>query len=165
MEPDPVTATHAFYRLYCAHDDGSPRPSHDAEPLWWAWEWVDRQLGDRAAAVGVLDLLLHEPGVADDYRHYVAAGPLEDVLAEGDAEVLEAIALRCRQDPSWAAAAAGVWLGRYEWTRLPELLRRFVPEPPDASPTAPRDRRPSAAQRERPVPRPSVRNRPRRPRS
>lgn len=160
--PDPLAAAHAHHQLYRASTSGSRAERLAADSLWWAWEWVDRQMQDPSGAVATLDLLLHIPDAADGYVAYVAAGPLEDVLVEGDPAVREEIALRCRQDPTWAAAAAGVWLSVQEWTRLPAELGRLVPGPTAARPPVPPPRRRAQLPHGRQAPRPSGRNRPRR---
>jgi hypothetical protein len=80
----------------------------------------------------VLDALVGDPDGDSDYRVYVGAGPLEDLLRNHPHSYAEAIAERAATSAAWTEALTGVWLHHAEWTALPERLRRRVPQPQDA---------------------------------
>jgi hypothetical protein len=124
-----------------------------SEEHFWAWEAVKDLIENDSRPVELIDALLHESRSEEGYRSYVAAGPLEDLLVLRP-EFAEVVAARSRHSPVWAEAAAGVWLDRVSWQRLPEGLQRLIPEPSSDPSPAPKRKtakpRPSKRQGHRP---------------
>jgi len=118
----------------------------------WARDAVHDAVDRGDLPLTVLDAMLHDPEGDESYRGYVAAGPIEDLLADHQEAYAGAIAERCRTDPLWAQAVAGIWLDRDWWLSLPEELRRLIPEPIVVVPEHPtrRAKRPSKRQGNRP---------------
>jgi hypothetical protein len=103
----------------------------------WAVDLVEDAVRDGDLPVAVLDAMVRDPDGNAEYRAHLAAGPLEDLLAHHTDAYADAFAERCAADPRWAEALAGVWLEAAVWDRLPETLRRIVPEPCRGAPGAP----------------------------
>jgi len=104
---------------------------HAADSLW-AWETVSDAASKGSLPLPVLDALVCNLDGGPDYRVYVGAGPLEDLLRGHADRYAQAIAERARTSAFWAEALSGVWLNPAEWAALPEQLRQSVPEPRDA---------------------------------
>lgn len=100
----------------------------------WAWETVNDVALDGSIPLSVLDALVCDPGGDTDYRGYIGAGPLEDLLKGHPETCAQAFAERARASGFWAEALSGLWLNPAEWRALPEQLRRWVPEPRSADP-------------------------------
>jgi hypothetical protein len=98
----------------------------------WAWETVSHAASKGSLPLPFLDALVSDPADGTDYRVYVGAGPLEDLLRRHADAYAQAFAARARTSNFWAEALSGVWLSPAEWTALPEQLRQWVPEPRDA---------------------------------
>lgn len=128
-----ISAYRRHYEL--SRGDRAARLRAEAE-FWWAWKTVDEAVEGGSLPVAVVDALVCDPVGGSDYRGYVAAGPLEDLLRGHPAAYVPAFAEKARTSDAWAEALRGVWLDRAEWTALPEELRRLIPEPPVAEPDA-----------------------------
>ena len=141
----------ASYRLQfvLSRGDKADRQAADRDH-WWAWEAIEAAISDATLPVGVLDALLHDPDADDEYRAYVAAGPIEELLGKHGSAYAEPIQARCGSDSVWAWTVGNVWLGREEWLSLPTLLRGLVPEPVAAEKPQNGGRRPSKRQGKRP---------------
>lgn len=142
------------YRRYYELSKGDRKDRLRADDHWWAWEAVERAVSDGSIPLPVLDALVCDPDGDSDYRGYVAAGPLEDVLKLHADTYAAAIAVRGETQDPWTEALRGVWLDPSGWSSLPESLRRIIPEPrpsgPGPSVQAPhKARRPSKRQERR----------------
>jgi hypothetical protein len=125
---DIVPAYRRRYQL-ATEERHDPLPAADG---LWAWETVSDAASTGSLPLPVLDALVSDLAGGTDYRVYVGAGPLEDLLRRHADEYAQAFAERARTSAFWAEALSGVWLNPAEWTALPEQLRRWVPEPRDA---------------------------------
>ncbi len=116
------------YRRYYALAQGSRAERLEAEKGDWAYGQVTDACGDGTLPVEVLDAMLTDPDGDADYRAYVAAGPVEDLLTDHLPSYADAFTDRSRRHRVWAEALTHVWLDRDVWEQLPEQLRRLVPE-------------------------------------
>lgn len=98
----------------------------------WAWETVSDAASKGSLPLPVLDALVSDLAGGTDYRFYVGAGPLEDLLRRHADGYAQAFAERARTSAFWAEALNGVWLSPAEWAALPVQLRLCIPEPRDA---------------------------------
>jgi hypothetical protein len=127
----------AVYRRHheLSQGDRADRLRAEAD-FWWAWETVDDAVQNGSLPLAVVDALVRDPEGDSDYRGYVAAGVLEDLLTEHPESYAHAFAEKARSSGAWLEALRGVWLDLAEWTVLPEELRQLVP-PPRATDPAP----------------------------
>lgn len=100
-----------------------------AADSFWAWEAVNDAALDGSLPMAVLDALVCDPDGDSEYRSYIGAGPLEDLLNRHPVTYALAVAERARTSGLWAEALSGVWLSPAEWTALPDQLRQWVLEP------------------------------------
>jgi hypothetical protein len=145
---DVITAYHRYYEL--SKGDRQDRLCAEAD-YWWAHETVSDAVRDGTLPLDVLDALVGDPEGDSDYRAYIAAGPLEDLLNEHADMYADPFADRARVNGLWAEALGGVWLDSATWTSLPQGLRPFISEPrsADAAVSTPQQRigrRPSKRQ-------------------
>lgn len=101
----------------------------EADEYWWAWETVHEGVSEGTLPIGVLDALLHHQEADDEFRGYVAAGPIEDALVYQVATYGTDIAERCATDPVWVQVMGGIWVSDLEWAALPRTLQARVPIP------------------------------------
>jgi CRISPR/Cas system-associated protein Csm6 len=93
---------------------------------WSAWDAVDRLVRDdptQAWAV-VTELVTQSP--TDEALFYIAAGPLEDLLAKHGPLVIDVIEHAAKRDPKIRRCLGGVWgnsITPAVWDRLMRLVR------------------------------------------
>lgn len=129
------------YRRHYELSTGDRRARLSAEQTRWAYEAVDDAIRDGSLPLSVVDALVCDPDGSSEYRAYVAAGPVEDLLTSDADTYGSAFAQRARLHDHWAEALRGVWLSSTDWAALPEDLRRFIPEPVTSEPDADQQRR------------------------
>jgi hypothetical protein len=134
------------YRRYYELSGGDRKERLRADDHWWAWEAVDEAAREGSLPLAVLDALVCDPAGDSDYRAYVAAGPLEDLLKLHADAFANGFADRIQTEQSWAEALRGVCLDHPEWSALPEKLRSIVAEP-RTSDQVPSVQRPRAGRR------------------
>ena len=121
----------AYRRRYELAIGGCQDRRRAADSLW-AWETVRDAAQTGSLPLPVLDALVSDLAGGTDYRVYVGAGPLEDLLRRHAESYAQAFAERAGTSALWAEALSGVWLNPAEWTALPEQLQQWVPDPRDA---------------------------------
>jgi hypothetical protein len=129
---DVITAYRRYYELSKGERQDRLRAEAD---YWWAHEAVRDAGLDGTLPLDVLDALVGDPEGDGDYRAYIAAGPLEDLLNEHADMYADAFADRARVNALWAEALGGVWLDSATWTSLPQGLRPFIREPRSVDPS------------------------------
>ena len=113
---------HDLARQYLAHYAAGRPEGGD----WRAWDAIDRLVREdptQAWAV-VTELVAQCP--SDEALFYVAAGPLEDLLAKHGPEVIDRIEEAARRDPKVRLCLSGVWGNSIDpavWERLMRLVR------------------------------------------
>jgi hypothetical protein len=115
------------YRWYYRLSTGDRSERVRADDYWWSCELVNDGVTDGSLPLEVLDALIHHADADDEFRGYVAAGPIEDALTYQPATYGPAFAARCSTDATWAETVEGVWLDDQEWSALPEDLRARIP--------------------------------------
>ncbi|MEZ5378457.1 MAG: hypothetical protein R2733_18280 [Acidimicrobiales bacterium] len=90
---------------------------------------IDDAADSGTLPIGVLDALIQHPHGSPSFRAYVAAGPVEQILTTHADRYADELAERCRRDERWAETLAAVWLDKKQWRRLPDDLRRVIPQP------------------------------------
>jgi hypothetical protein len=122
------------YRRYYERARGGRRDRVRSDDDWWAWEAVAEAARTGQLPLPVLEALVCDPGGDSDYRVYVGAGPLEDLLRGHPNSYAETVAERAGTSAAWAETLTGVWLDHTEWMALPERLRSRMPRPHDGDP-------------------------------
>lgn len=117
------------YRRHYELANGERQDRLRAADSLWAWETVTDAALNGSLPMPVLDALVTDPGGDGDYRGYIGAGPLEDLLKSHADTYAQAFAERAGTSALWGEALSEVWLNPAEWRALPEQLRKWVPEP------------------------------------
>jgi hypothetical protein len=99
------------------------------DAYFWAWDAVETAVMESPReAIEMIDEVLRHP---DADPVYVGAGPIENLLSDRPSpQVLEEIALRCRQDPLWRKAVSGAYVD----DPVPASVAPYVMQPRPASP-------------------------------
>jgi len=149
-----VTEVVAAIRRYRELSEGDRAARLQADEYWWAIDAVLVDTLNGTIPIDAIDAMLHHPDADNDFRGYLAAGPIEDVLIDHPATYGSAVAALCREDPIWADTVKGIWLNAQEWAALPEELRQFIPINSISSDSTPakktRRKRPSKRQDSQP---------------
>lgn len=96
-----------------------------ADELTWASEFVRDSV--RSEGVGVLELLCDLAAGAPDLQAlaFLGAGPVEDLLADGDRTVVDAVDAAARRDPRFRTAVRCAWFDDRLDPDDARRLRRF----------------------------------------
>jgi hypothetical protein len=114
----------------------------------WAWEAVSEEAADGSLPLEVVDAMLRDPMGDAEYRAFVAAGPIEEILSQWPDRYGEPIAARCRSDHLWSDAMHDVSLDEREARLVPIDLQVLLPtvaiasEPSSSARTARHAKRP-----------------------
>ena len=97
------------------------------EQDFWAFDEVNQIVRRDPAAGWRLTRLLVDKASSDEALAYVAAGPLEDLLAFHGPTVIDDVAVAARADERLQLALTGVWLNRASpiWERWFALMNEF----------------------------------------
>jgi hypothetical protein len=112
--PEEVVA--AYLRYYRTKDDAD----------FWAWEELDGSLvfgNGEPQWPRIVELVEHARNEME--LHYIAAGPLEDLLSHHGLRFIDRIEAQARTDPKFKRAVAGVWLHPRQdplWDRVQAIL-------------------------------------------
>lgn len=117
----------AYWRLHASRGASREERRAAQDELFWAWELVDDTVhsGRQSEILELLDGLLSHPAAEPVY---VGAGPLEDLLHEGEAASWDAVlASRCNSSAAWREAMDSVdWPDDAELPLLRPYLRPRV---------------------------------------
>lgn len=119
-----VDAYWHYYQLF--HGTRQERLARDAYS--WAWDAVETAVMESPSeAIAMIDAVLRHP---DADLLYVGAGPIENLRSDRPSpQVLDEIALRCRQDALWREAVSGAFVD----DPVPASVAPFVAHPRPAS--------------------------------
>jgi hypothetical protein len=112
---------HDLARRYLA-DYAAGRPENGD---WSAWETIDHLVRDDPAQAWAVVAELVAQSPTEEALFYVAAGPLEDLLAKHGSTVIDMIEEAARQDSKFRLCLSGVWGNSVDaavWDRLMRLL-------------------------------------------
>lgn len=94
-----------------AYIEAQKKPKLESEhPLWWAVErFMDmgRDVSPDDCWVAILEILSRNP--PQEVINVLAAGPLEDLIADHGSEFIERIELESRRNPAFRHLLGGVW--------------------------------------------------------
>lgn len=85
------------------------RSDSQKECSWWAWEAMKEMLWHDPEAAWPVILRLVARAEDDETLAYVAAGPLEDLLADHGAAFIERVEVEAARDSRFRRALTGVW--------------------------------------------------------
>jgi hypothetical protein len=98
-----------------------------AEKWHWAWDAIQgRMASDRRAAAVALLVRLADAAPDDAARRHLGAGPLEELLFERHAEVLDLVDVAARRSRCFREALAGVCLAQNVPPEAAERLGRHA---------------------------------------
>lgn len=127
----------AFLR---AGDEANPAPEGH-EDAWTADVFIELTDSHPDLGLAATDAALAVCETPDDVA-VVAAGPLEDLIAQHGAALIDRIEARAAASPRFAYALTGVWPqgqdGTLFWARI-EAARRGVPALDESAPLPPPD--------------------------
>ena len=79
------------------------------ESLWWAWEAMREMLWHQPEAAWPVILRLIARAENDETLAYIAAGPLENLLADHGPTFIERVEAQAMHDSRFRRALTGVW--------------------------------------------------------
>jgi hypothetical protein len=127
-----------FLEQYRADHGPNPDPQR-SEDLWWAWECLNHLT--KGAPDSALDvILLALPLLRGDSEvAYLAAGPLEDLIAQNGALVIERIEAEASGNLAFCYLLSGIWPLGNENTEVWRRVQRAVKDGPwlDEDPRTP----------------------------
>jgi hypothetical protein len=94
---------------------------------FWAFDEVNQLVRRNPVAGWCVTRLLINKAPSDEALAYIAAGPLEDLLAFHDSAVMDYVAVTARADERVQLALSGVWINRGNpvWERWFALMNDF----------------------------------------
>jgi hypothetical protein len=111
---------HGLIQAYLRHAAAGPDDDND----FWAWEAVGEVAREGSADEAwslLIDLVRESP---DALMGNVAAGPLEDTIAEHGPELIDRIEAAAANDPRFQEALGGVWIR--DGHLPPAVMKRLV---------------------------------------
>lgn len=106
MSPQPDTPSEFVHLVEVYHRYGI----HDRKEDFWAWERVQDIIrgADAQQAFALVVALVRSAG--DDRLEHVGAGPVEDLVQQHSAALIDELETEARRDPRFREALGSIWL-------------------------------------------------------